>query len=409
MKKKLSWFDALMLMLLAAVTAGSIAYLMSLQNFNSRLDSLKQKETDYAKFDKVKENVQLYFIGDSDEDALMDGAMKGYIDALGDKWSHYLTKEEYAQIQQDLKNQYAGVGLTVSFDTETDTLVVTDVFGGSPAEKAGIKKLDEVLKIDGKSIAALSSNELLEGLRGELGTVVRLELQNAETGKTYTCELTRENIAVQAVKGEMLDGSVGLVTIRNFDDGVDAQFKTQVNDLIKAGAKALIFDVRFNNGGSTASMIPALDMLLPKVTVFSMRDKNGQGQDYMSDEAEIKIPMAVLVNEYSISAAEYFAAVLQEYEKAEIIGTKTTGKCYAQELIGLPDGSGLYLSTKMFLTPKGVNLAETGVTPDYEVKMSDKDMSNFAILSKAQDIQLQKALSVVSSKLNQGETVKPAS
>ena len=146
-------------------------------------------------------------------------------------------------------------------------------------------------------------------------------------------------------------------------------------------------------------MIPSLDMLLPEVKVFSMRDKNGQGQDYMSDASEIKMPMAVIVNEYSISAAEYFAAVLQEYGKAEVIGTKTTGKCYAQELIGLPDGSGLYLSTKKFLTPKGVNLAETGVTPNYDVPMSDTDMANFSKLTNAQDVQLQKAYNVVFAKI----------
>ncbi|MCX7615263.1 MAG: S41 family peptidase [Clostridiales bacterium] len=399
MKKKLSWGDALMLMLLAAVTAGSIAFLMSYQNFNSRLANLKIKETQYAKFDQVIENVRQHFVGDYDDKALMDGAMKGYIDALGDKWSHYLTPEENALVQEDFKNQYAGVGMKASLEPKTNIMIVTDVYVGSPAEKAGIRKLDEILKINGKSIA-LDNEEIVNEMRGKAGTTVELEWKRADSKQTFKAKLVRENVTVQAVKSEMLGGSVGLVTISNFDDGVDKQFKKEVNSLIKSGAKALIFDVRFNSGGSTSSMIPALDMLLPKVKVFSMRDKSGQGQDYMSDASEIKLPMAVIVNQYSISAAEYFAAVLQEYGKADIVGTKTTGKCYAQELINLPDGSGIYLSTKKFLTPKGVNLAETGVTPDYKIDISDEEMERFSMLTKAQDVQLQKAYSVVVSKIS---------
>ncbi|MDP4109100.1 MAG: S41 family peptidase [Bacillota bacterium] len=400
MKKKLTWGDAVMLMLLSAVTAGSIATLFCFQNINSRLDSLKEKEKEYSKFDKVKENVELYYVGKYDENALVDGAMKGYINALGDKWSLYLTPEEYSEVKQDMKNEYAGVGMTISYKSDTGAMVITGVGEGSPAAKAGIEKLDEVVEIDGVSVAKLKSNDILEEMRGKEGTTVKLKIRKASTGEVKDLSLTREKIKVQAVKTEMLGGSVGLVTISNFDSGVDEQFKTGVNALIKGGAKALIFDVRFNGGGSTASMIPALDMLLPQVKVFSMRDKSGQGQDFMSDKAEINLPMAVIVNEYSYSAAEYFAAVLQEYKKAEVVGEKTTGKCYAQELIGLPDGSGLYLSTKTFLTPKGVNLAEKGgITPDYIVEMPDKDMTNFSSLTKSQDAQLQKAYSVVSSEI----------
>ena len=189
-------------------------------------------------------------------------------------------------------------------------------------------------------------------------------------------------------------GDIAYLHIDGFDKNVDVEFSEKLQSLIDGGAKGIVFDVRFNGGGYVDVMSNMLDLLLPEGTIITMSDNRGEVTEYRSKEGAIELPMVVITNEYSISAAEFFAAVLQEYGVATIVGDKTIGKGYAQTLIPLSEGA-VNLSTLKYYTPKGVSLAGVGITPDVEISLSDEDFYNFYSLTDEQDTQLQKALETV--------------
>ena len=201
------------------------------------------------------------------------------------------------------------------------------------------------------------------------------------------------------ITSKMLENDIGFIRIDAFDNGAEKEFDTHLDELIEKGAKGLIFDVRVNGGGYANVMSKMLDRLLPSGMIISMTSKDGQVQENMSDEACIKLPMAVLTNKYSISAAEFFAAAIQEYGVGTVVGEATGGKGYAQTSMPLSDGSALNISTYRYYTPKGNSLAGTGVTPDVEVVLPEEALYNFSSLTYEEDTQLQKAVEVLMPKV----------
>ena len=201
----------------------------------------------------------------------------------------------------------------------------------------------------------------------------------------------------------MLEGNIGFIRIDAFDKGAEQEFETHLQSLVDAGAKALIFDVRVNGGGYADVMSEMLDKLLPKGMIISMTDKNGNTDENYSDDECVGLPMAVLTNRYSISAAEFFAAAIQEYGVGTVVGEKTGGKGYAQTMMPLSDGSALNISTYRYYTPKGNTLAETGVTPDVEVALEEEKLQDFYSLEKEEDTQLQKAIEILLPQIGTAE------
>ena len=195
--------------------------------------------------------------------------------------------------------------------------------------------------------------------------------------------------------GEMLDDTVGYLRIENFHEGAAAQFQTALDDLLDAGAQALVIDVRHNGGGRVVEMSEMLDPLLPEGTIMTLRTKDGTETVYESDAEMLDLPLAVLVDAQSISAAEFFAAALQEYDRATLVGTHTTGKGRAQQTIELSDGSAVNLSVEEYFTPQGESLADVGIAPDVEVALSDEQAADFYFLDPQDDPQLQQAAALL--------------
>ncbi|MBQ2691726.1 MAG: S41 family peptidase [Clostridia bacterium] len=397
MKKKrtVPMGTCLMLVFLAVVTTANICVFGMTEFYNNKLGSLQAKTEDYKRLEELVGVVDKHYVGEYEFEDAMDGILAGYMAGVGDKWSGYYTQEEYEALLEMNENSYVGIGVTISTE-EANGYAVTAVTNDSPAQQAGIKPLDVIIEVDGVSTDTFANySELVAVVRGEEGTVVNIGVRRGT--EILHFDITRAALFNPGVEVEML-GEIGYVYIAGFDKNVDVEFAEKVNGLINDGAKALVFDVRLNGGGYVDVMSNMLDLLLPEGTIITMSDNKGQTTEYRSAEGQIDMPMVVLTNEYSISAAEFFAAVLQEYGVATVVGDKTTGKGYAQTLIPLTEGA-VNLSTLKYYTPKGVSLANVGITPDIEISLSEEALYNFYTLAPEEDAQLMKAVELLKDEL----------
>jgi len=383
---------ALMLMLLAVVCTFNITYFTATEYYNSRLDELEEMETRYSKLKTVADIVDKYFVAEYEESEAVEMALTGYVAGLGDEWSAYYTAEQTAAIEEDESNQYVGIGVTYSTAAES-LYQITAVTPGGPADLAGILPGDKLVSADGVDVATLKSVDELSALvKGEVGTQVVIVVER--DGQPLSFAITRDVIYTYSVTSHMLENNVGYIVIADFDSNVDDEFREHLSSLREQGAKGFIFDVRNNPGGYVSVMHKMLDGLLPEGPVITMVDKAGEEMPLTSDAEMLEMPMVVLTNEYSVSAAEFFAAALQEYDLATVVGTKTSGKGYSQQTFKLNDGSSVHISTTRYYTPKGNSLAESGVTPDLTVELTVEDLSLLLSgkLDAAEDEQLQVAI-----------------
>lgn len=333
------------------------------------------------------------FIGEVDSVALEDAAAAAMVDALGDRWSYYIPAADYAAFEEQNKNAYVGVGLVLSAKKNQQGLEIMQVEPGGSAIEAGIVPGDILVEADGKSVKELDSAQLRELIRGKEGTTVSVSV--LRNGEKLDFTLTRKTIQVKVVTFQMLAGNIGLIKINNFNDRCAEEAKEAIDTLLEQGAQALVFDVRNNPGGYVNQMTELLDYLLPEGLLFHSVDYTGKEQRIESDAHEIKIPMAVLVNSQSYSAAEFFAAALDEYDRAVIAGEATCGKGYFQTWFRFQDGSAVGLSVGKYFTPKGVSLAQTnGLVPEVLEKVDKETAAKIyaGLLSAEEDPQLQAAI-----------------
>lgn len=336
-----------------------------------------------------------YYIDDVDKEGIEDAAAQAMIDALGDRWSYYIPADEYAQYQESKENAYVGIGVTIRKRNDNLGLDVEKVTAGGSAEQAGIQAGDVIIGVDGQSIKDMTDDLVKEMIRGREGTKVQITVLRGEEELTYS--VTRKRIATTVASGRLLDNGIGVVRIVNFNDNCAKETKAAINDLRIQGATKLIFDVRFNPGGYLTELIEVLDYLLPKGKLLSSVDYREKEQNYYSDAECVELPMAVLVNGESYSAAEFFAAALSEYDAAVLVGEQTSGKGYLQNTFLLPDGSAVGLSTGKYYTPSGVSLEGVGLTPDKVIPVNEATASGIynGTLTDAQDPQLQAAISAL--------------
>ena len=322
-KKGFSLPTVIMLLILVMVATFVVAYYSAAEQYANRLGNVTALEEKYAKLNEVSALVERYFVGEYNEEDVIDSMLSGYVNGLGDKWSGYYDKEQTALINESNSNQYVGLGVTIDV-SEAGEFVISGVNKDGSAFEAGIKIGDVITHVNGESADNFeTTTDLANKVRGDEGTKVRITVRRGD--ESLESELVRKAIFNETVETEMI-GNIGYVYISGFETNTEAEFKEKVNALVKDGAKGLIFDVRFNGGGYVYVMADMLDMLLPEGMIISMFDKQGNTREYTSDASRIELPMAVLTNEYSISAAEFFAAALQEYGVAMVIGDKTGGK-----------------------------------------------------------------------------------
>jgi len=345
-----------------------------------------------SKLDQLSDLIQERFIGEADRTAYEDAAAAAMVNALGDEWSYYIPASQMQSHQEGMNNAYVGIGITITVRPEGDGFSVTKVNEAGPADEAGMLPGDVIMEIEGQSAAGMTADEARNLVRGKPDTQVQLKV--SREGETLAFSVTRKEVLTPVATGHMLDGNIGLITIVNFDSRCFDESKVAIDQLIKDGAVALIFDVRNNPGGYKDEMVKLLDYLLPEGPLFRSEDYRGKVLVDESDAAHLEIPMAVLVNGYSYSAAEFFAAALMEYDAATVVGQKTYGKGYFQTTIHLNDGSAVGLSIGKYTTPLGKNLAGVGVMPDVVVEVDEEmDAAIYAgTLAPEEDPQIQAAV-----------------
>jgi carboxyl-terminal processing protease len=292
------------------------------------------------------------------------------ISALGDRWSYYIPADEYAAYMEQMNNAYVGIGVTIQQREDGNGLDVIAVTENGPALKAGIQVGDRIVAVSGKSIAGMALEDVKSMIQGEANTTVDVTVSRGESEITLT--VTRQKIKTIVAKGAMLQDNIGLVTIVNFDARCAEETIAVIESLLEQGAKKLIFDVRNNPGGYKDELVKVLDYLLPEGILFRSELYNGKTEQDKSDAKCLDIPMAVLVNGDSYSAAEFFAAALRDYDAGIIVGEQTVGKGYFQSTFKLSDGSAVGLSIGKYYTPGGISLAGVGITPDVAIKLDDE-------------------------------------
>lgn len=349
------------------------------------------------KYTSVLRLVQQSYVGQYDADALSDGALRGMVEALEDPWSCYLDAESHSTYRNAMNNEYPGIGVTVR-QREEGGILVEAVEPGSPAYRAGLQVGDVILSCDGEDLREGSIQQLKERIQAALGGSVLLELQAAD-GSVREAEVSCEMIESVPVAWELLENRIGYIDIGNFESGVSEKAIEAVEELRAQGAEKLLFDVRCNPGGQVKELCELLDYLLPEGDLFVRIDKQGREEVETSDGACVEMPMAVLINDESYSAAEFFAAALSEYGWAETVGEATGGKARSQVTYGLRDGSAVHISRYAYLTPRRVDLYEAGgLVPAVPAALTEeqKGLLSYGLLEPQEDAQLQAALEALS-------------
>lgn len=319
-----------------------------------------------GKLDRLAAAIDRKYIGQADSTAMQDAAAEAMIASLGDRWSYYISAQEYAAHLERQNNSYVGIGVTIQGRQDQLGFDIVAVTEDGPADKAGICPGDILTHADGKPLGELTSAQVRELVMGEKNTKVMLTI--LRDTETLEISVIRNVVHSKVAEGQMLTETIGYVSIRNFHTGAGKETIQQVERLLEEGAEKIIFDVRNNPGGYVHEMVEVLDYLLPEGPLFRSVNYNGKEDVEESDGDCLEIPMAVLINANTYSAAEFFAAALVEYDWAVSVGEPTTGKGYYQTTIQLGDGSAVQLSTGAYTTPKGVNLTEAGgLQPDFAI------------------------------------------
>lgn len=345
-----------------------------------------------TKLEQLEALIEEKFIGEADAVMLEDAAADAMVKATGDRWSYYMSAEEYETYREQSENAYVGVGITIQAAEDGSGFLIVEVAAGGPAEEAGIQVKDLLIGVNDVDIRGMDMTEVRNLVKGEENTDVTLKVLRGNEDTAVS--VLRRKVQTPVATYEMLEGGIGLITIENFDERCGEESIAAIEALLEAGAQKLIFDVRYNPGGYADELVDLLDYLLPEGELFRTVRYDGQEHVDTSDADCLEIPMAVLVNESSYSAAEFFAAALQEYGAAIVVGEKTVGKGYFQTTHRLSDGSAVSLSIGKYFTPKGVSLAETGVTPDLVIPVEEETAAEiyYGTLAPEEDPQLQAAV-----------------
>ena len=393
MKRRFSLGFVITLMLLASALtwAGMVLVIGFPFGANSN-------RSDYVRdFSALLMRIEEFFIGDYDEGEVAAAAMRAAVAALQDNWSFYMTAEEFARNLDNTYNRFEGIGVNVESD-DSGYIRVASVFSGSAADTAGILPGDLFMEVDGESVNGITSSQLREMLRRPIGETAVITVERAD-GSVEDIPVVFGFVFIDPISFELLGERKGFVRINNFNNGSAQSFINAVNELIELGAEGLVFDVRRNSGGWVTEMTEMLDFLLPEGEIFVMVDRQGNEAITLSGPEFIDLPMVVLVDRNSFSGAEYFAAMLSEYDFASVVGEQTTGKSRVQRSVRLPGGGAVNISFAEYLTKNRVSLHDQGgFTPDYIVILSDDERALFFLgeLEFDYDPQLQKALQLLS-------------
>lgn len=394
MNRKISLGAALAFVIIAAAVAVCITMLVSRDTFNRKISNVEQQEQMYQKIQKIDQVVSDNSLYDVDSETLLNAIGQGVVSGIGDPYAEYYSSSEYQKLLDEQSGDAVGIGVLLQEDSSGDYAAVVQVYPDSPAESAGLQPGDLILEVDGSSVRGMELEEVSDALIGEKGTAVSLVYRR--NGSDSTAEITRRQYSQSSVTYQVVDGDIGYLRISSFEENTPSQLNDALNNLQAQEVRGLVLDVRDNAGGDTGSCTECLDQLLPEGVLGYTRTGSSQRQILAtSDDSEIDLPMAVLVNENTSSMAELFAVAIGDYDKGDLVGTTTYGKGVLQTLYPLDDGSAVRITTAYFDPPASENFDGVGLTPDYEVSLGRDQLATMGSMDG--DDQLEKAVSVLRS------------
>ena len=400
-KKRTITYKVIMLVVLVAfltfliTSIGMYQYLTNgsgIKNFSLFASS---SEDDISNtLDKYKKIIDKYYLGEVNEEELKEGAIKGYIEGLNDPYTEYISKDEMEDYMDDTMGNFVGIGIYMVKNTENNQIQVLAPIKYSPAERAGILPGDYITSVDGVECNGDNFSTISNDIKGEEGTTVKLEILRGN--ETLNFEIQRENIKVNPVEGEILENNIGYIAFSSFDDQTAEDFKAKYEELEKQGITSLIIDLRNNGGGIVDEALEIAGYIADKdsVLLYEVDKDNNEEVEKSKNDPIINIPVVILTNENTASSSEILAGALKDLGKAKIVGTKTYGKGVIQEVLSLPDGSGLKITTEKYLTPNRTEINGIGIEPDETVELPDT-VKNILNVDRNEDTQLQKAIEIL--------------
>jgi len=372
-----------------------------LVNFNPQ----KVSKENIEKFNKVLNVLRDRYYAEVDENEMIEGAIAGMTQSLGDVYTVYYTKEQMQklmEISNKSEEVYVGIGVSVIMDND-GLLTVVEPFEGSPAAEAGIIQGDKIVRVNGEDVSNIKDDSLIiDKIKGPENTYVKIAVYRPAEGRTIEFNVQRRKVKYAInIRSEVLDDNIGYIRILSFNDRqISRLFEGTLDKLLDKGIKGLIIDVRDNPGGYYAEVVKIADRLLPEGIIVYTEDKDKKQEIEKSDKTELELPMAVLINGNSASASEVLAGAIKDHQKGTLVGTTTFGKGLVQEIIPLNDGSGVKVTTARYFTPSGVCIHGVGIYPDVEVKLDDeyKDLP-ISQIPRGDDSQLQAALEILRAKV----------
>lgn len=367
--------------------------------YDIQFDQKKVNVENINKYKQVRSLLEKNYYENVDENVLLEGAISGMTDSLKDPYTVYFSKEQMRSFMEKSEGSYVGIGVSINVDNN-GLLTIIEPFDDSPAKAAGIIQGDKIVKVDDKDVTGLrDENMVISMIKGVQNTKVKISVFRPSEGKTIDFEMIRKKIKVVNIKSEVLPGNIGYIKLVMFDSEIDKAFEDHLNKLLSKNIKGLVIDLRDDPGGDYEQVVKIADRLLPKGLIVYTEDKYKKREEKTSDERELNMPMALLINGNSASASEILAGALKDHSKGTLVGTRTFGKGLVQVIKQLDDGSGIKITIARYFTPSGVCIQGIGIQPDVEVQVGEK-FKNMPVsqIPRAEDEQLQKAVEVITDK-----------
>ncbi|MFZ5632805.1 MAG: S41 family peptidase [Bacillota bacterium] len=336
---------------------------------------------------KVIVLVKTQYLNTVDYDTLVEGAIKGIVKSLDDPYSAYLDPATYQQLREQIKGSFGGLGILVGMKDEY--LTVVNTYKGTPAYRAGIQPGDVISRIDNREVRGIDLETAVHLMRGPVGTKVTLTLMRSSVPKPFDVELPREEITLPSVESHILKNGIAYIGLAQFTEKTPEEMEENIAKLKKQGMRAVILDLRNNPGGELMSAVKVSRHFLPPGPVVYIDYRGGRQEEHSTEGNDIKLPMAVLINNSSASAAEILAGAIKDTGSGVLVGQKTFGKGVVQMVFDLDNGAGLKLTTARYLTPKKNDINKKGIMPDVVVNQPPG----------GPDVQLQRAIEILSEKL----------
>lgn len=378
---------------LIAVAAASaiLSSAVTISILYTGLSKYKKSNEELVNYYEVKKYIDDNFYEEIDDTKLMDYALKGLVEGLNDNYAAYMTPNEYKKAMEDTSGSLVGIGVTVQ-QNENDEFEIMDISPDSPSSKADIKSGDIIIKVNGIDTNNMDIENLVSLIKGKENTNVTISIKRKD--QEIECTLTRKTIESITVNYKMLESHIAYIGVSAFKEITIEQFEEALNKAFSEGAEKIIFDMRNNGGGQVNACEACLDPLLPEADVASAEFKDGHSEVICrSDDNELDMPMVVLVNENTASAAELFSSALRDFNKAKLVGKNTFGKGIMQGLYELSNGGGVKLTVARYKTAKSECYHGVGLAPDFEIELpEDTDISE---VDPQSDPQLKKAIEIL--------------